>query len=78
MAVKARPGEGAFSQDNTSGRGFSTPPGNPRVPPGSRVGSPRKGPPPGRSNDAPSWDREGHGTMTRAGQERTRVDTDTR
>ena len=67
MAVKARPGEGAFPQDNTSGRGFSTPPGNPSVPPGSRVGSPRKGPPPG-----------GHGDQNRASQERTRVDTETR
>ena len=68
MAVKAKPPAGFESQDNTTARGFPTPPGNARVPPGSREGSPRKGPPP----------TGGHGNMTRSGQERTRVDWETR
>ena len=71
MAQKARPSPGAFANDNTTGRGFKTPPGNPRVPPGAREGSPRipfKGRP----------ESEGHGDMTKAGQERVRVDWKTR
>ncbi len=70
MAVKARPGEGAFSQKNDVGRGFVTPPGNPRIPPGSRLASPRFG----EIRSA----RYTHGNQDRASQERTRVDYETR
>jgi hypothetical protein len=68
MAQKAHPSEDAFANDNTTGRRMETPPGNPRVPPGSRMASPRKGRPP----------TFGHGEMTRVGLERVRVDTETR
>jgi hypothetical protein len=71
MAQKARPGSSGLEDSSNTGRGFSTPPGNARVPPGSRLGSPRK-----RFVQPPET--EGHGNMTRSGQERTRVDYETR